>query len=247
MYMKKQTFLILLTTLITCICFCFIFFKADLAIPSSSGFLFKIGNQNPKVQKGVSSTTPVIIIDPGHGGSDPGKISAAGTLEKDINLKIALYLKDLLEAQDMKVIMTRETDKELSDENTNRKTEDMKKRLSLIQEHNADLFISIHQNSYTDADIYGAQCFYHANSDEGKSLASSIQKQIILSTNQTKIREIKDNADYYLLKHSTLPTVIVECGFLSSPDEEKLLITEEYQRKLAWGIHMGILQYIKVK
>ena len=185
-----------------------------------------------------------IIIDAGHGGRDPGKVGTAETLEKDINLKIALYLKEILESQNLQVIMTREEDKDLSKNSENFKKSDMKERIALIQKNNADLVVSIHQNSYTDLNVHGAQCFYYTSSEEGKELASIIQKQIISSTNQTKIREIKSNNDYYLLKHSPLPTVIVECGFLSNPDEEKLLLTKEYQRKMAWAVHLGILQYL---
>lgn len=197
--------------------------------------------------KNITINTPskfTIIIDPGHGGKDPGKVGAAGTLEKELNLKIALYLKDILEKQDMKVIMTRTEDNDLSKTSTNFKISDMKERVALIRKNNADLVISIHQNSYTSADIYGAQCFYHTNSTEGKKLAATIQNQIITSTNQTKIRQIKGNNDYYLLKHSSIPTVIVECGFLSNPQEEQLLLTDEYQRKIAWAIHLGVLQYL---
>ena len=185
-----------------------------------------------------------IIIDAGHGGKDPGKVGTLETLEKDINLKIALDLKEILESQNMHVIMTREEDKDLSKTSDNFKASDMMERVALIQKSNADLVVSIHQNSYTDPQVYGAQCFYYSNSEEGKTLASIIQQQIINSTNQTKIREIKSNNDYYLLKHSSLPTVIVECGFLSNPNEEQLLLTEEYQRKMAWAIHLGILQYL---
>ena len=185
-----------------------------------------------------------VVIDPGHGGNDPGKVGVTGTLEKNINLKIALHLKELLEAQDLQVIMTRDTDKDLATTSTNLKVSDMKERISLIQKSSADIVVSIHQNSYSSPEIYGAQCFYYTNSTEGEQLASILQNQIITSTNQTKIREIKSNNDYYLLKHSSLPTVIVECGFLSNPEEEKLLLTEEYQRKMAWAIHLGILQYL---
>lgn len=193
------------------------------------------------------STSPTIIIDPGHGGRDPGKVGTAGTLEKDINLQIALYLKEILESQDIKVIMTRTEDQDLSKASTNFKISDMKERVALMKEVNADLVISIHQNSYTSPEVYGAQCFYRTNSLDGKELASTLQNQIIASTNQTKIRTIKNNDDYYLLKHSPIPTVIVECGFLSNPEEEKLLLTEEYQRKMAWAIHLGILQYLNQK
>ena len=136
---------------------------------------------------------------------------------------------------------------DLSTTSSNRKISDMKERVALIQESNADLVVSIHQNSYTTPQVYGAQCFYRTNSTEGEQLASIIQNQIITSTNQTKIRSIKSNDDYYLLKHSPLPTVIVECGFLSNPEEEKLLLTDEYQRKMAWAIHLGILKYLNIK
>ena len=194
-----------------------------------------------------SPSSPTIIIDAGHGGRDPGKVGSLGTLEKDINLQISFILKDILEAQDIHVIMTRDTDKDLSKTTANFKVSDMKERVTLIQENNAALVISIHQNSYTTPEVYGAQCFYHTNSTEGKQLAAIIQNQIITSTSQTKIRPIKGNNDYYLLKHSPVPTVIVECGFLSNPEEEKLLLTEDYQRKIAWAIHLGILQYINIK
>ena len=187
-----------------------------------------------------------VFLSAGHGGNDPGAV-ANGLIEKDINLQISFILKDILETQDIHVIMTRDTDKDLSKTTANFKVSDMKERVTLIQENNAALVISIHQNSYTTPEVYGAQCFYHTNSTEGKQLAAIIQNQIITSTSQTKIRPIKGNNDYYLLKHSPVPTVIVECGFLSNPEEEKLLLTEDYQRKIAWAIHLGILQYINIK
>lgn len=216
----------------------FIFLTLTLMFP------FSFQQTDSKDISVQNSLSPIIIIDAGHGGSDPGKIGVAGTKEKDINLKIALYLKNLLEAQDIEIILTRDEDEELSTNSQNRKSSDMKQRASLIQKSSADAVVSIHQNSYTSPQIYGAQCFYYTTSEEGKKLASSIQKQIIVSTSQTKIREIKSNGDYYLLKHSEVPTVIVECGFLSNPEEEQLLLKEEYQRKMAWAIHLGILKYL---
>ena len=194
-----------------------------------------------------SSKSKTIVIDAGHGGPDPGKVSESGTLEKDINLKIALYLKEILESQNINVIMTRTEDKDLATETNKRKLSDIKERVKLMENSNADMVISIHQNSYPDAEVYGAQCFYPTESEEGKKLAAIIQNQIITSTNQTKIREIKDNNDYYLLKHSSTPIVIVECGFLSNPAEEQLLLTDEYQRKMAWSIYLGTLQYLETK
>lgn len=221
-----------------CLCLCTGLLVAKILLPILQN---KISVQSNSYRL---SSSPTIIIDPGHGGKDPGKVGTKGTLEKDINLEIALYLKELLESQDTKVIMTRTEDKDLSTTTTNFKISDMKERVALLQQSNADLVISIHQNSYTDPKVYGAQCFYHTDSTEGEELASIIQHQIIVSTNQTKIREIKSNNDYYLLKHSHVPTVIVECGFLSNPEDEKLLLTDEYQRKMAWAIHLGILQYL---
>lgn len=212
-------------------------FSITLFLPD---FFLLTSSSNLK-QKNVPA--PVIIIDAGHGGADPGKVGTKGTLEKDINLNIALYLKEILESQDITVLLTREKDMDLATDSANFKSSDMKNRVSFIHENNADMVISIHQNSYTDPQVYGAQCFYHTPSEDSKILASYLQKQIINSTSQTKIREIKGNKDYYLLKHSDVPTVIVECGFLSNPQEEQLLLQENYQRKMAWAIHLGILNY----
>lgn len=207
-----------------------------------SGDLFQTtSSKNILISKKNVAT---IVIDAGHGGRDPGKVGTKGTLEKDINLKIALYLKDILESQNIHVILTREEDMDLAKGAASFKTSDMKERIALIQKSNADAVISIHQNSYTDSDICGAQCFYYTPSETGKSLAGFLQKQIVTSTNQSKIREIKGNDDYYLLKKSSIPTVIVECGFLSNPEDEQLLLQEEYQRKMAWAIHLGILNYL---
>ena len=203
-------------------------------------------NKSTFQSKSLDTPAATIVIDAGHGGPDPGKVSESGTLEKDINLKITYFLKEMLEAQNINVIMTREEDKDLATETSHRKLSDIKERVKLMEASNADAIISIHQNSYPDADIYGAQCFYPTNSEEGKNLATILQNHIIKTTNQTKIREIKANDDYYLLKHSSTPIVIVECGFLTNPEEEQLLLDENYQRKMAWAIHMGILRYLNI-
>lgn len=203
-------------------------------------------NKSTFQSKSLDTPVATIVIDAGHGGPDPGKVSESGTLEKDINLKITYILKEMLEAQNINVIMTREEDKDLATETSHRKLSDIKERVKLMEASNADAIISIHQNSYPDSDIYGAQCFYPTNSEEGKNLATILQNQIIETTNQTKIREIKANDDYYLLKHSSTPIVIVECGFLTNPEEEQLLLNHDYQRKLAWAIHMGILKYLNI-
>ena len=186
-----------------------------------------------------------VVIDAGHGGFDSGKVGVDGTLEKDINLLIAQKLKLLLEAADVNVVMIRTEDKGLYDENSsNKKRQDMNTRASHMNESNADCVISIHQNSYPEESIDGAQVFYYTNSVAGKNLAALIQKSLITSVDPSNHRTEKANNSYYLLKNSKTPIVIVECGFLSNKEESKKLVDESYQQKLAWAIHLGILQYL---
>lgn len=186
-----------------------------------------------------------IVIDSGHGGIDPGKIAADGTLEKDINLSIALKLQKYLQASDIHVVMTRTSDTGLYDENaSNKKVQDLKNRISLMEETNADLAISIHQNSYSDSAIHGAQVFYYTTSNSGKILAETLQDALVKGLDPSNKRKAKANDNYYLLKKTGCPIVIVECGFLSNPNEAALLNSESYQDQIAWVLHMGILQYI---
>lgn len=212
---------------------------AALCLSPSSLLPVISGNLHSEKEDGY-----LVIIDAGHGGADSGKVGALGSLEKDINLSLTLQLKSLLEQQDVEVLLTRDSDTELAGTDKGWKLADMKERIALINESQPDLVVSIHQNSYTTPDIRGAQCFYYTNSDSSKELASFLQQQIITTTQQTKVREIKANSDYYLLKKSQPPTVIVECGFLSNPEEEQLLLQPDYQRKMVWAIHLGILQFL---
>ena len=187
----------------------------------------------------------VIVIDPGHGGFDPGKVGVNDVLEKDINLSIAQKLQSLLEQNGILVVMTREEDKDLASENAaNRKNEDLRARVHLLQETSPVLMVSIHQNSYPEADVDGAQVFYYSGSEEGKLLGTIVQESLKSEIKDGNHRVAKANKDYYLLKKSVCPAVIVECGFLSNPKEAVLLATEEYQEKLAFAIHLGILEYI---
>lgn len=196
----------------------------------------------------MGTATSVVVIDAGHGGIDPGKVGVNDALEKEINLSIAMRLKDLLEQNDITVVMTRDEDKDLASENaTNRKNEDLKARVQLIANTAPVAVVSIHQNSYPEEDVEGAQVFYYSNSEDGKLLGTIIQNKLKEEINKNNHRIAKANKDYYILKRSTSPTVIVECGFLSNYKEAELLVTEEYQEKLAFAIHLGILQYIKTK
>lgn len=188
---------------------------------------------------------PCVVIDAGHGGFDPGKIGINGSLEKDINLEIARKLKKFLEAQDIRVVMTRETDAGLYDEKaSNKKVQDMKQRMAIIDKESPMLVVSIHQNSYHEEYVHGAQVFYYTTSTVGKELAEILQTKLIQGIDPENHRVAKGNDSYYLLKKTAVPIVIVECGFLSNSQEAEKLSAPLYQEKVAWSIHMGILQYI---
>ncbi len=193
----------------------------------------------------VGEEMPCVVIDAGHGGADPGKVGINGALEKDVNLQIAMRLKEFLEANDIRVVMTRETEDGLYDANaSNKKVQDMKRRIALIDEATPALTVSIHQNSYPEEYVHGAQVFYYSTSAEGKELAELIQTQLVGKADPENKRQVKANDSYYLLKKTGVPIVIVECGFLSNSNEAAKLCTEEYQERLAWAIHLGILQYM---
>ncbi|MDR2888331.1 MAG: N-acetylmuramoyl-L-alanine amidase [Lachnospiraceae bacterium] len=180
-----------------------------------------------------------------HGGADPGKVGINGSLEKDINLLIANKLKRYLEAEGIEVVMTRETDQGLYDPSvSNKKVDDMKRRLAIIEEADPAMVISIHQNSYHEEYVHGAQVFYYTTSTVGKTLAETLQAHLISEVDPENHRGAKDNNSYYLLKKTSVPIVIVECGFLSNTREAEMLSTDIYQEKLALAIHNGILQYI---
>lgn len=188
----------------------------------------------------------IILLDAGHGGCDPGKISVTGTHEKDINLAIAIRTKKKLESAGYTVLMTREKDEGLYQESdSNKKIADMKNRCRMVEESHANLFISIHQNSYTSEGIKGAQVFYYSGSVEGKALAEAIQKKMKEFVDESNGRMAKENDSYYLLLHVSCPAVIAECGFLSNYAEAALLEEENYQEKIAEAICQGVEEYFK--
>jgi N-acetylmuramoyl-L-alanine amidase len=188
---------------------------------------------------------PCVVIDAGHGGADPGKVGVDGSLEKDINLKIVQKLQKFLEMEDVQVFLTRESDAGLYDENaSNKKVQDMKNRVALIEEKKPELVVSIHQNSYHEEYVHGAQTFYYAGSEKSKELAERIQRSMTMELDEDNTRQAKANDSYYLLKKTSYPIVIVECGFLSNYEEAQKLSADLYQEKVAWAIHLAILQYL---
>ena len=178
-----------------------------------------------------------IIIDAGHGGWDPGKV--VGDLnEKDINLKISKKLTAYLEQGGCIVTPTRDDDSALA----KNKRGDLKERINLSLNDNADMFISIHQNYFPKASVKGAQVFYYKDSESSKKLADFIQQRL-RELDGTNTRIAKANGEYYILKQTNIPAVIVECGFLSNPNENKKLRDDDYQASLAWAVYLGITDY----
>lgn len=190
----------------------------------------------------------LVVIDPGHGGSDPGKVGVSDVLEKDVNLAISLKLKERLEAEGIKVVMTRENDESLATPGaTNKKTSDMNNRIEIINGSGADCLISIHQNSYTTASVKGAQVFYYGTSKESRELAEKLQKYLISGVDPENHREAKQGNDYFILRRSVCPGVIIECGFLSCPAETAKLIDEDYQNKIADAITNAVCELYGIK
>lgn len=220
-----------------------VFLMAVFLIARRAGEL-ALGNREAAASA-LAKKRPVICVDVGHGGNDPGKIAVDGTPEKDINLSIARKLKAYLEASDAEVILTREDDRGLYKEtDTQKKAADMRNRCAKINEVQPDLMVSIHQNSYHQEAVSGGQVFYFSNSEEGKRLAEILQRRFDYVLGEKNTRLAKANGSYYLLKNVKCVSAIVECGFLSNWEETKKLKTEEYQDRLAWTIHVGIMEYL---
>ncbi|MCD7825835.1 MAG: N-acetylmuramoyl-L-alanine amidase CwlD [Clostridiaceae bacterium] len=191
-------------------------------------------------------TAATIVIDPGHGGVDPGKVGINGAYEKEINLGISIFLKEALEKKGCQVIMTREEDAGLYQEgDSNKKIADLQKRIEIMDQEEADLVVSIHQNSFSGENTKGAQVFYHTGSVEGEKLAKILQTQLANSLDPDNHRQAKANSEYYILKNTKKTAVIVECGFLSNSEEAEKLCDQSYQKEVAWAIAQGVCDYLE--
>ena len=193
---------------------------------------------------------PIVIIDAGHGGFDGGAVAEDGTVEKDINLSIALYLQEYLSVFDIKTIMIRETDCSVEDEGLNtirqRKSSDLHNRMKIMEETDNSIYISIHQNKYPDGKYSGTQVFYSPKTkDESQVLAQIIQNCITNTLQKDNKRQIKEcGTSVFLMYNAVKPAVLVECGFLSNYEEKEKLKTSEYQKKIAFCIALGIQNYL---
>ncbi len=204
-------------------------------------------NNNIIATMATPATSKTIVVDAGHGGEDGGAVASDGVMEADINLKIALKLQNLLEQSGATVILTR------SDENAiynldkktlrDKKNSDIKNRVKIGNNSSADIFVSIHLNKIPQSEYYGWQTFFKDGSEEGKRLATCIQNNLNEAIQKENKRVPLKINNVYIIKHVEIPISIVECGFLSNPEEREQLEDNSYQNKLAWGIYNGVMDY----
>ena len=240
---KKNVFFLALLLLFSVTVFS-IGFAVDYSKPVT-------GDSEQKPITEQAAVTKTIILDAGHGGEDPGAVSDySGLKEKDVNLNIVMLIKDLLEKDNYKVILTRDSDQLVYGTETKnilqKRREDLTRRKQIMDESGADIVVSIHLNKFAQTKYHGAQVFFPPNSPNSQKLANEIQNSIRLNVDNTNDRVALVKKDQIMiLKNLKTTTVIVECGFLSNSDEEKKLSTEEYQGKLSKAIKGGIDSYFK--
>ena len=189
----------------------------------------------------------IVLLDPGHGGKDAGA-SANGAVEKELNLEIARLVQGYIEEGGGTAILTRNEDRDTSDPNraagTSWKMSDLKSRKKDIENFKADAFVSIHMNKFGQSKYRGAQVFYTAESEESKILGETLQRSVkdVLDDGNTREAKPSKNA-IYVLKGNTVPSALIECGFLSNAEEAQLLSDPDYRRRVAWGIYIGIVRF----
>ena len=196
----------------------------------------------------VPTDKPLIIIDAGHGGEDPGATGTNGREEKEINLELAITLKAQLEEKGYTVVMTRTEDKMLYSESENikgmRKLSDLKNRVKMVEEYPNALLVSIHMNSFGEAQYSGLQVYHQDDSNSSAALANSIQNAVRREVQKDNERVVKNGKGLYLLDNSPNTAVLIECGFLTNPEECEKLCEKEYQKQLSFAIVCGIIEYI---
>ena len=214
-------------------------------------FGIQISNKEKQALTVETTSTPAsdktIVIDAGHGSPDEGAESKTGTTEAQINLKIALKVQNLLEQTGSTVILTRSDENGIYNSNTStikqKKITDIKNRVKIGNESSADIFVSIHLNKIPQQQYYGWQCFFNSKNENSKILAEQLQENLNKSMQKENKRVALKLNSIYIMKNVEIPISIVECGFLSNPEEEKQLQEDEYQNRLAWGIYNGITEY----
>lgn len=225
--------------------------KIRIAILSVFAIILVVAMFNDKREDVPTVSLPVsgkiIVIDAGHGKPDEGAQSSRGTTEAETNLKIALKLQNLLEQSGSSVVLTRSDENAIYDLDAKtlkeKKISDIHNRVKIGNESSADIFVSIHLNKIPQQQYDGWQTFYNVQNAEGQKLAVAIQNNLNKAIDKENNRVAKSIENVYIVKHVEIPMTIVECGFLSNPEEEKKLLEDEYQNRLAWGIYNGIVDY----
>lgn len=222
---------------------------AFLIILSAMLYLTFMANFSAAEASSMPITQKTVIVDAGHGGDDGGAIGIDGTVEKDINLDIALKLEKILKFYGFNVIMTRTQDVMTCDDGLDslrkRKISDIHNRFELMRKNPDAIFISVHQNKFEDSSQHGTQVFYSGNDERSKELAKAIQTSVTLTLQRKNDRVVKKSGSgIYLLYHAKIPAVLVECGFISNSEEVKKLKDESYRMKLAILIADGLLKYL---
>ena len=222
---------------------------AFLIILSAMLYLTFMANFSAAEASSMPITQKTVIVDAGHGGDDGGAIGIDGTVEKDINLDIALKLEKILKFYGFNVIMTRTQEVMTCDDGLDslrkRKISDIHNRFELMRKNPDAIFISVHQNKFEDSSQHGTQVFYSGNDERSKELAEAIQTSVTLTLQRKNDRVVKKSGSgIYLLYHAKIPAVLVECGFISNSDEVKKLKDESYRMKLAILIADGLLKYL---
>ena len=211
-------------------------------------FVFQVASSKQTVQTvSLPVSNKVIVLDAGHGKPDEGAQSSNGTTEAETNLKITLKVQSLLEQSGATVVLTRSDENAIYDLDKTtlkqKKISDIHNRVKIGNESSADIFVSIHLNKISQQQYYGWQCFYKQNDEKSTALAKSLQENLNDSIQKENKRVSMKLDNVYIIKHVEIPISIVECGFLSNPEEETQLLSDDYQNRLAWGIYNGIMDY----
>lgn len=224
-----------------------LYFIIVIIMVSAINFTLTSKRENTLETVSLPVTDKTIVLDAGHGIPDEGAESASGITESSLNLKITKKVQSFLEQSGCNVILTRSDENGIYDLDSNtlreKKVSDIKNRVKIGNESSADAFISIHLNKIPQSQYYGWQAFFKQNDEKSEELAKSLQEGLNSSIQKENKRQALKIKGKYIVEHVEIPISIIECGFLSNPEEEVLLQQDDYQNKLAWGIYNGIMDY----
>ena len=224
-----------------------ILFILIMIMVSTISFSISLKREDTIETVSLPASGKTIVLDAGHGFPDQGAENERGVKEANLNLIITQKVQFFLEQSGCNVILTRSEENGIYDLNSNtlreKKVSDIKNRVKIGNKSSADAFVSIHLNKIPQSQYYGWQTFFKSNNEKSEQLAKSIQEELNFAIQKENKREALKITGKYIIEHIEIPITIVECGFLSNPEEAELLVKDEYQNKLAWGIYNGIMDY----